>query len=140
MVNLINARDTFLKFLGDNLTGIDIHPLRKSTSEVNTDTIKINALNVEFLGVSASYRHLASQTVILSVIHENEATAIEWIQTIYNLLSSAFYTPLLSYTVPSAPVAANGNLSWKSTDVSFRSIPSGRFARYECALDLDFIQ
>ncbi len=139
MVNLVNARDTFLRFLADNLSGIEIHPLRKSTTEVGTDTFKANALNVEFLGVYATYKSTATQDVILTVIHEDENTAAGWIQSIYNLLSSAFYAPMMDYTVPASPVAAKGNVSWESS-LTFRPIYNKSVARYECALGLDFIQ
>lgn len=114
------TRDTFLHFLSDNLTGLTVRNVRKSSDNPSLSKLADNAVNVQFL-TSRPHVHIAEQLVSIDVIHEDELTAVDMTQQVYELLSSAYYTPKYDYTNPSAPVATGQNIMW-SKDISFRPI------------------
>ena len=128
------ARDSFLHFLADNLTGIEIHPRRFDPNDPSLTFLKEDAINVEFLGLSLG--DVASQQVVLDIIHTDELTAVDWMQTVWSLFKAAFYTPLLDYSSGS-PVSTGKLLYW-GRSVSFRRVYEDNYCRYSCTMNLRF--
>src|SRR5688572_11161354 len=105
------TRDTFLHFLSDNLTGLTVRNVRKATNNPSLAKLADNAVNVQFL-TPRPHPHIASQLVSIDVIHEDELTAVDMTQQVYELLSSAYYTPKYDYTDPDNPVLTGQNIMW----------------------------
>lgn len=130
-----DIRDSFLHFLADNLTGITVHPLRFDKNDPGADGFQTNALNVQFL--STSLRHVATQQVVLDVIQDDENTAVDWLDSMWTLLSSAFYTELYSYSTGS-PVDQHRHIMWDAESVRFTRISNDNYVHYSCILPLEF--
>ena len=130
------TRDTFLHFLADNLSGITVHPIRKDTNRPDASKLAENAVNVQFL--TQRHRvHIAELWVSIDVIHSEELTAVDWTQRVFDLLSSAFYTPKYDYTNPSSPQATGDNLYWQPEAVNFVPIDNDpHYMRFNCTMSL----
>lgn len=131
-----DVRDTFLRFLHDNLTDIPVVAIREDPNDPSASVLKPNAVNIQFLRLSADT--VATQQVAIDIIHDTENTAVDWMESVWTLLRSAFYTPLYNYSTPSAPVAQHTNVMWDRTSVKFRPVVSTNFVRYTCVLPLKF--
>lgn len=131
-----DCRDTFLHFLYDNLAGIAVVAIREDPNDPSASVLKPNAINVQFLKLSADT--VATQQVSIDIIHDTENTAVDWMESVWTLLRSAFYTPLYNYSTPSAPVAKHTNIMWDRDSVKFIPVMSENFVRYKCVLPLKF--
>lgn len=132
-----NTRDSFLIFLNNELTGITIHSIRRQPDDPQSDKLLLNALNIEFLNLSFA-RHVNEQLVSLSVINEIELDALDVCEQIFNLLSKQFMIPQYDYTVPSTPVAVDGNILWEPTAIHFRKISSPLYSHFNLTFELKF--
>jgi hypothetical protein len=130
------ARDSFLKFLADNLVGIPLHPIRVEPNDPSSSALQVNALNVQFLDLSMGV-HMSTQQVVLDILHDSENTAVEWAADVWDLLSAAFYTPQLDYSNPSSPVSVGNNVMWEP-NFRFRSVINGYYFHYSALLNLRF--
>jgi hypothetical protein len=131
------VKDTFLHFIADNLTAITVHPIRRDPNDPGADLLQSNAINIQFLDTSPQVS-VSVQRVVVDVLNDDENTCSDWVDAIWTILSSAFYTPLYDYTVPSAPVAVGSNVFWNSTTTKFTRIVSTVYSHYSCVLDLQF--
>ena len=130
------TRDTFLHFIADNLTQYTVWAVRKSSTDPSRGKLKENAINVQFL-TSRPHVHIASQLVSIDVIHAEELTAVDMTQAVWELLSSAFYTPKYDYTNPAAPTLTGQNIYWEKDSVIFRPIDNDpHFMRFNCTMEL----
>lgn len=136
MTPLRDCRDTFLHFLSDNLSGITVHPLRCDPNDPGADVLMMNAVNVQYLNVDLET--VATQQVVIDIVNDDENTAIDWMTNIWQLLRSAFYTTLYSYTDPSLPVYQESNVFWDRNAVKFRRIVNENYTHYSCVLPLKF--
>lgn len=126
--------DTFLHFIADNLP-YTIHPIRHDSEDPSSSDLQLDAINIEFL----DYRpQLGSSTlrVVLDVMYNDERTAVAVVETIYDLLSAAYYTELKDYAVPSSPVEVGSNVFWDRNNVSFSRISNDNYTHYSCILTL----
>lgn len=128
--------DTWLHFLADNLPGVTIHPRRYDPNNPSLMDLQENAINVEFGDVSLD--EVASQQVVLDIIFTDELQAYDLMQSVWNLLRAAFYTPLMDYTNPAAPVPGKGNLMWDRNSVKFRRVYADFYCHYSCTMNLKF--
>jgi hypothetical protein len=132
------VRDTFLKFLSDNLPNtIPVHAVRRDSKNPSGDKLQMNAVNIEFLSVKLRVT-VGCQLCSIDVVADDELAALESVKQVWILLSSAFYTPQLNYSNPSAPVPTGTNVMWKPSNVEFIPVPSDFYFHYTCALKLDF--
>jgi len=138
---MTRSRDSFLHFINDNLpTGVVCHALRRDPASRASDALQMNAVNVSFLNLSAGDgTALCAQQVVIAVVADDENTAVDWVGTLFTLLRSAFYCPMLDYTVPTAPVATGTNIMWDRKRVTFKRITSEGYAHYSCLLSLKFV-
>lgn len=120
------TRDTFLHFLSDNLPSLTVHPIRKDSNRPDGAKLADNAVNVQFLTIRPRV-HIAEQLVSIDVIHEEELTAVDMAESVYELLSSAYYTPKYDYTNPSAPLLTGQNIMWSKDEVNFIPIDNDPF-------------
>lgn len=135
-----SARDTFLHFLADNLPiTIPVHPVRRDASNPSGDLLQTNAVNVTYVSVDPSVQ-ISIQRVVVDVLNDDENTCSDWLDTVFALLSSAYYTPLLDYTNPTSPVPTGQNVYWDSGTgkIAFKRIPSEEYVHYSCTLALKF--
>jgi hypothetical protein len=130
-----NSRDTFLHFLSDNLTGLTIHPIRKDPDNPSLSTMQMGAVNVGFGSVDPGIL-LSTVFVKIDILAETELDAVDSMQQVWALLSSAFYTPLLDYTDPSNPVVTGTMLMWKQ--VRFVPVPTDAYFQFSCTLSVRF--
>src|SRR6187401_103073 len=107
------TRDTFLHLLYDNLPGRTIWAIRRASSDPARSKLKENAINIHFLN-SRPHVHVATQLVSIDVLHAEELTAVDMTQEVWELLSSAFYTPKYDYTDPNNPVLTGQNIYWEN--------------------------
>lgn len=130
------CRDTFLHFLADNLGAIPVHNVRRDLSNPGADRYQMNSVNVKFLDVSPSV-HIAETLVEIAVINDDELTALAWLKSVFDLLSSAYETPKMDYTVPASPVATGTMIYW-DTNLKFRYIANSNdfYFDYRCMLSL----
>lgn len=130
------TRDTFLHFLADNLTGRTVWPIRKSSTDPAKSKLKENAVNVQFLTMT-QHMHIAGTLVSIDILHQDELTAVDITQEVWQLLSSAFYTPNYDYTNPNSPVATGENIYWDNDSVVFKPIDnSPNYMHFNCTMEL----
>jgi hypothetical protein len=138
MSSLNSVRHTFLHFLADNLVGISVHPVRRDASDPSTEILKINAVNVQFLGLDLDIA-VSGQQAVIDVVNEDESTAVDWVSSVFALLSAAYYTPLLSYDDIQSPAPLGSNIMWDRHRVRFKKIAlSDNYSHFSCVLDLKF--
>lgn len=133
------ARDTFLKFLSDNLpSSIQLHNLRRDTNFPSSNQLQMNALNIQFL--SDSPRVLQSGlTVTVDAIADQELDAIDMATTAFTLLSQSGMTPLLDYTDHThAPVPLSSNLFWDTEAIKFRPVYGDTYFRHSALIALSY--
>lgn len=137
-----DVRDTFIRFLADNLVdgssiAIPINVIRNDPNDAGAANIKTNAVNIKFLNLAAD--SVASQQVVIDVINDSENTAVDWMEAIWSLLRSAFYTTLFTYANPLVPVAQKSNIMWDQKAVKFHPVVSANYSHYSCVLPLKFL-
>lgn len=132
-------RDSFLHFLADNLSssGISVHPIRRDSNNPGTEKLQANCINVQFLNVEPSVQ-VGNQLVAIDVIHEEELTALDWMETVWDLLSSTFYAPLYDYSDPANPAPLGTNIMWGRNRVRFKPMNSDFYTRYRCEMSLEY--
>jgi hypothetical protein len=129
------ARDTFLIFLNDNITGgIPIHAVRRSSTDPNADQLQIGAVNVKFLDPEFNNK-VAVQPVAIDIVHDDELTALDWANAVWNLLSIRMYTELKDYTNPASPVNTGYTIYWPDT-LRFRQVESPFYAHFHLRIPL----
>jgi len=133
------ARDSFLRFLADSLTGITVHNLRRDPNVRDSENIKANAVNVQFIGDDLSV-HVRDLTVAIDVVHESELSAISMTEQVWSILSPAGYISLSDYTTPTSPQATGYKLFWNPEEVRFSRVYSDMTFRYTCLLTLSYHQ
>lgn len=131
------VRDTFLHFIADNLVSIPTHPIRRDPNDPSADLLQSNALNIQFLDISPQVS-VSVQRVVVDVLNDDENTCSDWVDSVWALISSSFYTPLCDYTEPTAPIAQGSNVFWDSAKTRFTRVASTMYAHYSCVLDLQF--
>lgn len=131
-----SLRDTFVDFLDDQLTGlVVVHVITRDPNKVASSSLRMDALNVKFLGVGISPL-LPSQEVVLDIIHSNELSALALVEIVGDLLSRTYFTPRYDYTNPSAPLAIpQSNVYWSKV-LPFRSIYNDLYSQFSCSLVL----
>jgi hypothetical protein len=132
------AKDTFLHFLADNLTGITIHPVRNDPSDPKSGVPALNAISVTFMNVDPDTQ-LAAQHVAVDIIADTEAQADLILNACWLVLGASFSTPLLDYSNPAAPVPKGSNkLYWERDRVKFRRVLSDFYCHYTASIKLKF--
>lgn len=126
--------ESFLQFLSDNLVGIPIHAVRKDTNQPDAEKLQVNALNVSFLNPTFDV-HVSELIAVLDVTNENELTALDWMESVWKLLTISAETPKLDYTNPASPVALGDLLYWP-TKILFRPIHSPFYTHYHCRMPI----
>jgi hypothetical protein len=122
-------------FLSDNLTSIPIHAMRRDTNDPNADLMQTGAVNVKFLDPVFD-NQVADQPVAIDIVHDDELTALDWTQQLWNLLSTRFYTPLYDYTIPASPVATGQVVFWNRR-LRFRQIESPYYSHFHLRMSLN---
>ena len=131
-----DVRDSFAHFLYDNLTDIPVHFLRKDSSDSAAVNLKKNAVNVEYDYISLDT--VAKLTAYIDILQEDDNTAVDWLEAVWNLLSSAFMIPIYDYTNTSSPVLVGANVMWDHNSVKFRKVNLQGYTQYSCSLPLRF--
>lgn len=129
------VRDTWLHYLADNLTGITVHPVRRSSTEAGLDTLQANAVNVQFLKDDLAITGTRT-TVSIDVLNSDENDCLDVTQQVWHLLNVTGSIPKLDYSNPAAPTALGTNIGWDSTKVSFRHVYADFYCHYSCLLVL----
>ena len=144
MMDITTARDTFSHLLDDNIIAFaqpkpPIHLLRNDPNDRSADALAMNAINIQYLNFSfGNATVLASQQVVIDIINDDDNIAALWVSAVATLLSSAFFTPAMSYVDPTLPVATGYNLVWDSKRVTFKKVSNDNYAHYSCTLNLQF--
>lgn len=131
-----NCRDSFLMFLSDNLAGIPIHAVRRDSGNPNADLLQTGAINVKFLDPTFD-NQVADQPVAIDVLHDDELTALDWTQQLWNLLSTRFFTEMYDYTNPASPVATGYVIFWNRR-LRFRQLESPYYSHFHIRMSLNF--
>lgn len=134
-----NTRDTFLHFLSDNLpAGTVVHAVRRDTNNPAADQLQSNAVNVQFLTTNPG-TPTGTTIVDISVVYLNELDALATVFAVWQLLSSAFYTPKLNYS-SGTPVPDDGsNVMWHRSKINFKPVTKGGefYFHFSCLLTLE---
>lgn len=142
---MTHVRDSFLKFLYDELSvylydgvrPVEVHSVRASNNEPYNIVQRINAVNVEFLGINLARE--GTQQVAIDVMYDDEITAHSVVYNIWTLLKAAHLIPAKDYTNPTSPVTIpQKNIYWDPGRIYFRKLPRSEYAHYACILDLKF--
>lgn len=122
MANMRAARDTFLRYLADNLPSLTVHNIRVDKDDPKLNEIMLNAVNVAFHNSDfVGPGELSQALVTVDAIYDDELVAIDAVEQISRVLFTAAFAPLMDYTVPAAPVQiSNERLFW---DLSLRFKP-----------------
>jgi len=132
---LRDARDTFLHFMSDNLS-MPVHAMRCDPNDPSADLLMPNAVNIEFLNVN--FDTISVLQVVIDVLNDDENTAADWMESVWQLLRSAFYTTVFNYTVPATPVSQHTNIMWDRGAVKFRRVSNNNYTHYSCILPVKF--
>lgn len=127
-------RDTFLHFIADNAPTRVVHPLRADASDPTASRIAIDAINVTFIEY-APLQGNSKTKVVLDVVYESESSVMAAIEELTTLLTSAYYTPLMSYA-SGTPVVVGGNVHWDRDGVRFFRVGATEYCHYSCVLVL----
>jgi hypothetical protein len=133
---LFQVRDTFLHFLADNLNGVEVHHVVKDPNDPSSDMLKMNCVNVTFLGVGLT-NTINVQDVSVDVVADSAEDAVSWMLAVWGLLKAAFYTPLRDYTDYQNPVSCGSNLMWER-QVNFRPVSVDNYSHYSAIIGLKF--
>lgn len=128
------ARDTFLKLLADNLTGITVWNLRHDLNNPEYMRLHEDAVNVQFLD-DAPNVGVGTMTVLIDILSSDELTAVDTMKSLWTLLSASGYTEQYDYST-TPPTALGSNIFWNPNEVRFRPIWSETFFRYSSTLRL----
>lgn len=131
------ARDTFLHFLADNLSGINVHGIRRDPNDPAAGLLQMEAVNVCFDRVDMG---VVLSTIFgkIDVISASELSATDMMQEVWQLLSGRFYTPMLDYTNPTSPVDTGTTLMWKRGGVRFMPVENDSYYNFSCTLPIQF--
>lgn len=131
---MIHVRNTFLQFLSDNLSN-PVHYIRADTSDASADVLRDEAVSVQFIA-SRPMVGVSNHQVVLDVLFSEESAAVEAMQEVFDVLSGAYFTSLMDYTIPTAPVALGGNIWW-DRDIRFTKVSVSAGAHYSCLLNVN---
>lgn len=134
---MLTSRDTFLHFLADNLNAGVVHPVRADPANRATEPLKTNAVNVAF-GNLTSGINLTTQQTFIDVIYDSENDAADAVNALFTLLKASYFTPIMDYTDPTAPVPVGTNLMWDRHRISFKRIAALAYCHYSCTLSTKF--
>jgi len=131
------TRDTFLHYLADNLPALTIHNIRFDKSDPKLNQIMLNAVNVTFhnsdiFGPST----LSQQLVTVDVINDFELDAVDQAEQVSGLLFTAGYSPLLDYTIPTAPVQISSERIFWQMAMNFKQVQSENFFHMSALMHL----
>ena len=129
------TRDSFLRFLSDNLPGTKIHAVRRSTTEVDGDKLEMNAVNVKFLASDFSI-HISDQLVVIDVVHEDELSAVDLYTQLWQILNKRAYIQKYDYTDPQNPVAVDNVVVYWEPTVRFIPIFNPAYSHWHCTIHL----
>lgn len=131
------VRDTFVRYIADNLPGQRVHFVRQDSDYPEAQYLETNAINVTFRSLAGD-GNVGRQTTVIDLVFEDEDNLIAAYTQLRDILRSSFYTPAYSYAVPSAPVALGYNVIW-GRNISFqRVVTEGHLCRYSAQFQLDF--
>lgn len=113
-----------------------LHNVRTDSKVPGSEKYQSNAVNVKFLDVSPNPQ-IGNTVVEICIIADDELDALTWVNQVYGLLSSAYMTPKMNYTVPASPVATGTNIYWDRS-TKFRAINTGFdfYYDYRCMMTL----
>lgn len=131
------VRDTFLHFLADNMGTTPVHPIRRDPNDPGGEVLQLNAVNVEFFGVDLD-TGVSTFQVAVDCIAEDETSVLNMVNSVWSLLKSAFYTPMLDYTNPASPTSTGRNIMWDRYKVRFKKVANPNYCHYTCLLTLRF--
>lgn len=136
-MTFVYSCDTFLHFLADNLGSIPVHAIRRDVNNPSNELLRNNAVNIQFLTVTPGVA-LSTWAASIDILHDDENTCRDWLNSVFVLLSSAYYTPMFDYTVPTSPVVVGSNIMWDRDRVVFKRIISETYVHYSCTLQIKF--
>lgn len=137
MSTAFDVRATFSHFIADNVGSVPVHALRHDPNDPGADTLKNNAINIQFLSLYLDT--IGNQQIVIDVLNDDENVAADWMWTLWTILRSAFYTTLMDYTTnPTSPVSKNTNLMWEHSSVKFSRVANEYYVHYTCILPVKF--
>jgi hypothetical protein len=125
-----SVRDTFLRYLADNIGDIPVHARRRDTNDPGADQLQMNAVNVEFDDWLTA--RIAEQRVFVDVIADDEHKAVEWLEVLSSVLEPTI-APILDYTDPANPTDTGAYLVWER-EQRFIRVQNDNYCHY--ALDM----
>lgn len=131
------VRDSFLKFLADNISQTTVKAVRRDPDDPAADKISVNCVNVSF-GRMTLDNQKSTQVAIIDVCADKELDALNIVNQVWQLLSAAYFTPQLNYAIPSSPTPTGSNLYWEKGKVQFNEVYSDFYFHYTCQLSLMF--
>jgi len=143
MSTLRQVTDTFVHFLADNLPtdgSIPIKVVREDPSDRSADLLQMNALNIQFLGVSfANGTSLSTFQMVLDVVNDDAYTVYDWAQAVADILMASYFTVVKDYTNPASPVATSSNVFWEPDQVRFKRVSADtNYSHLTCTLPVRF--
>lgn len=134
---MTHVRDTFLRYLRDNISSsINIHAVRNDKNNPSQVDQRLNAINVEFLGLDMQWAGM--QQVSIDVMFDDELECESVVYQLWDLFKSSFYIPLRDYSNPSSPVLIPQR-SLYFEKMYFRKLPRTEYAHYSAIIELRFV-
>lgn len=126
------VRDSFLRYIADNVGGIPVHAQRRDSYDPSTDILEMNAINVKY--DDWKFGRIAEQKVYIDILSDDENTAVEWMELIGMILEVGI-APLYDYSDPSNPVSLNRYISW-SPELKFIKVANDHYCHYSLELTI----
>lgn len=128
-----NVRDSFLHYVADNLPQYEVRNVRRDTNNPGLSDLGENAINICFVGDTLSVVE-SCLYVSISVVHNEELTAVQMMADVTHLLQSSGTTPVLDYSNPTSPQIVGGNLWWDTKSIKFKPIFSELYTQRGCTM------
>ena len=126
-----HARDTFLHYLADNLTGLTVNNVRFDSTRPSHNQLMQNSINIEFINDRLNVSSQNALQLSLDAIYDDELKALDAVRQLWALLAKTEITPLLSYDSSlTSPTKLGPMLRWSSKAVKFNKLVSDLAFRY----------
>lgn len=123
---MINATDTFIKYLQSGLAGAPtLHWVHADADDPSSNVLQMESLNVTVLSVKRD-RSIEKALISLDLLGSNERQVMGWLESVLSLLSESQVIPEQRYDVdPASPTRVVGKaVSWDGLNINFKVIPS----------------
>lgn len=140
---MLLATDSFIQYLSDELASVvPVHWRRMTPSDENSDALRMDTLNVQFLGFfqDGNSEHCL---VSLDLLGSDERTVLGQLKAVRDVLIQEQIVEELDYSNPGSPIPTGLAVHWDGRDIRFLNVrtPKGqRYVHYNATFPLSHVR